>query len=555
VLFEVLFGWISYALVLSLIGFVGAASNEPDVLQLSPSHPLPRLTGRTAILMPVYNEDPSNVFARLTTMDRSLRALGAEGSFNLFVLSDTRDDAIAAVELDQMRRLRAEAGEDRAFYRRRTLNHGRKAGNIAEWVTRFGGAYDHMVVLDADSLMDGETLVRLAGAMEANAKLGLLQTAPRLVNRTSLFGRIQQFGSRLYGPMLTDGLTLLWGTEGNYWGHNAIIRTRAFAEQAGLPVLQGRKPFGGEIMSHDFVEAALLRRAGWEVRIAARLEGSFEECPPTLPDLIVRERRWCQGNLQHVMVVGAKGLHPMSRFHLVHGVLAYVMSPLWFVFLILGALLSVHSVAPGAGQWDDYSVKVLRWVSAIAFLSLFGPRILSLAMILAKSSERAKWGRPGRLALGVLLEIVISALIAPILMISQTKALVEILTGRDAGWSAQTRGDGSISWDVAFRRHGLHMGAGVAMGVFSYWVSPSTFLWLTPVIFGLLLSAPLTVLTADMGLSRRVLDLGLFATPEELDPPAILRAGRAAVVQPEPALTTVPVTASAVEPFPSLRRG
>jgi membrane glycosyltransferase len=245
----------------------------------------------------------------------------------------------------------------------------------------------------------------------------------------------------------------------------------------------------------------------------------------------------------------------MSRFHLIHGVLAYVMSPLWFAFLVLGALLSMHGVAAGAGQWDDYSVKVLRWVAAIAFLSLFGPRILSLAMILARPSERVKWGRPGRLALGVLLEIVISALIAPILMISQTKALVEILTGRDAGWSAQTRGDGSIPWDIAFRRHGLHMAAGVAMGVFSYWVSPSTFLWLTPVIFGLLLSAPLTVLTADMGLSRCVLGLGLFATPEELDPPAILRAGRAAVLQPEPAVTTVPVTNAGVEPFPALRRG
>jgi membrane glycosyltransferase len=127
---------------------------------------------------------------------------------------------------------------------------------------------------------------------------------PLIVNRTSLFARVQQFASRLYGPMLSEGLAWWSGSEGNYWGHNAIIRTRAFAEQAGLPRLPGRKPFGGEILSHDFVEAALLRRGGWDVRMAPQLYGSFEECPPSLPDLIVRERRWCQGNLQHEACTG-----------------------------------------------------------------------------------------------------------------------------------------------------------------------------------------------------------------------------------------------------------
>ncbi|MDB5460152.1 MAG: glucans biosynthesis glucosyltransferase [Caulobacteraceae bacterium] len=517
VLFELLFGWVTFSLMITLFGVAGAVAHEPELAELKPETPLPRSLagGRTAILMPIHNEDPGQVFSRLRTMRRSLRDLGAQAAFDVFVLSDSRDPDIARAEVAAFAHLRAE-DEGGLFYRRRALNQGRKAGNIADWVRRFGGAYDHMVVLDADSLMSGEALARLAAAMQAHPGVGLIQTAPRLVGRTSLFGRLQQFASRLYGPVMTNGLALLWGSEGNYWGHNAIIRVRAFADQAGLPTLEGRRPFGGDIMSHDFVEAALLRRAGWAVRIAPRLTGSYEECPPTLPDLIARDRRWCQGNVQHLGLVGARGLHWMSRFHMIQGALGYLMSPLWLGFLVISALMAMESHLTASGEWDMYSIRVLRWVLSTTFTCLFIPRLIALGLTLSKPSERRSWGRPDRLVLSVLLETALSALIAPIMMLSQTKALFDILRGRDAGWSAQKREDGSIVWRDALRHHSLHAVAGVVLGLFLYWVSPMTFAWAIPVVAGLVLAAPLAVLTADPALGALFLRWELFVTPEEI---------------------------------------
>ena len=287
-----------------------------------------------------------------------------------------------------------------------------------------------MVVLDADSLMAGETLTRLALMMDEAPNTGLIQTAPGLVGRMSVFGRLQQFATRLYGPMLSDGLAHTSGAASNYWGHNAIIRTAAFASCAGLPKLPGPKPFGGEIMSHDFVEAALLRRGGWDTCMAPQLTGSYEECPPTLPDMILRERRWCQGNLQHLPIIAARGLHWMSRIHLIQGVLTYLMPPVWLLFLLVGAGVSAEAHVY-AQAWDDYSLDTLNWVVAISVLSLMAPRMLALIRALGRTQERRLWGDPWKLIAGVLLETVLSALIAPIMMIAQTRSLIEILMGRD----------------------------------------------------------------------------------------------------------------------------
>jgi membrane glycosyltransferase len=514
ILFEALFGWIAFSAVISLIGLAASSSSDCDLEHLSDGAPLIRPKSRSAILMPIHNEDPEPVFHRLQTMGDSLRALGMDGAFDIFVLSDTRDHAIRVREWRAFQKLKASLGE-RAFYRRRPLNDGRKAGNIAEWVNRFGDAYAYMVVLDADSLMEGRTLVRLVGAMDAHPRLGLLQTMPRLINRVSVFGRLQQFANRLYGPTMTNGLALFWGAEGNYWGHNAIIRVKAFAGCAGLPSLKGPRPFGGEIRSHDFVEAALLRRGGWEVRMAPHLSGSYEECPPSLPALMARDRRWCQGNLQHLGVVPAAGLHGMSRFHLIYGAMSYLMSPLWLMFLVVTALLSLEGRAPFDAEWNDYNISILRWVLSIAFVCLFIPKIAALARTLANGRERRDWVSVRHLLLGVGLETVLTTLIAPIVMIGQVKALVDILRGRDAGWTAQSRADGSIGWREAFRQNAVAMGAGVALGVLFYVLSPMTLVWAAPTVAGLLLSAPLTVLTACPHVGARVSGWNLLSTPEE----------------------------------------
>ena len=343
-LFVVLFAWIALALVSAVCGFASMLRGGGRRLD-PPGTPLPALAARTALLMPCYNEQPARVAAALQVIHQDLARLGALASFDLFILSDTTDPDVWIAEEAAFLALRDRLGDGGAqmFYRRRAANVERKAGNIADWVRRWGGAYVQFLILDADSVMTGETVIRLASILERNPGVGLVQTLPVIVGGQTLFARMQQFAGRVYGPMIAHGIAWWHGPEGNYWGHNAMIRTGAFAAHAGLPTLAGRKPFGGHIMSHDFVEAALLRRAGWGVHMIPALPGSYEESPPSLADIAVRDRRWCQGNLQHLGVIGARGLHPVSRLHLAMGIGSYVTAPLWLLFLVTGILISLQA--------------------------------------------------------------------------------------------------------------------------------------------------------------------------------------------------------------------
>ena len=343
-LFLALFAWIALSFTSALAGFFSLLAGGGRALGTGPDAPLPRLATRTALLMPTYNEQPSRIMAELQAIDESLREIGAGDAFDLFILSDTTDPDIWIAEEAGFLALRERTGgHGRIFYRRRPRNTARKSGNIAEWVRRFGGAYQQFLILDADSLMTGETLVRLVGAMERHPDVGLIQTLPIITGATTLFARMQQFAGRVYGPLIAHGIAWWHGAEGNYWGHNALIRTRAFAECAGLPELSGSKPFGGPIMSHDFVEAALMRRGGWAVHMVPGVRGSYEEVPPTLTDLAVRDRRWCQGNLQHAAVLPTRGLYAISRLHLLTGIGSYITAPLWLLFILTGILIAVQA--------------------------------------------------------------------------------------------------------------------------------------------------------------------------------------------------------------------
>ncbi len=305
-LFAVLFAWIALSFVSAIAGFISLVTGGGRRLGVCDGA-TPRPTERTALLMPCYNESPARVMAGLQSIWESLRDAGQCDAFDIFILSDTTDPDIWIEEEAAFLALRQRTGSDRVFYRRRKNNVARKAGNIADWVTRWGGAYPLFLILDADSVMRGETLLRLAGAMAKHPDAGIMQTLPIITGGNTLFARMQQFAGRVYGPLIAHGIAWWHGAEGNYWGHNAMIRTRAFADHAGLPELSGRKPFGGHIMSHDFVEAALIRRGGWAVHMVPALAGSYEESPPSLTDLAVRDRRWCQGNLQHLAVLPTGG--------------------------------------------------------------------------------------------------------------------------------------------------------------------------------------------------------------------------------------------------------
>ena len=345
VVFTLNFVWIALPFVSGLAGFIILwCGRSGSGLTMAPLAAVPPLTTRTALLMPIYNEAPQRICAGLQAIYEELEALGVLAQFDFFILSDTTEPDVWLQEEAAFAALRCRTGgERRIFYRHRVHNTRRKAGNIADFCQRWGARYAHMVILDADSLMSGETLVRLTAAMEAHPEAGLLQTLPLVVNRHTLFARLQQFAARLYGPLIATGLAYWHVGDSSYWGHNAIIRTRAFMDHAGLPDLPGQPPFGGLILSHDFVEAALMRRAGWKVYLLPEIGGSYEESPPSLIDFAERDRRWCQGNLQHSRLLLTRGFYWLSRFHLATGIMSYLASPIWLVFIGLGILLALQA--------------------------------------------------------------------------------------------------------------------------------------------------------------------------------------------------------------------
>jgi membrane glycosyltransferase len=418
----------------------------------------------------------------------------------------------------------------------------RKSGNIEDWVKRFGAGYEHMIILDADSLMTGDTIVRLVAGMEQHPGVGLIQTLPIVVNARSLFARMQQFAGRLYGPVIASGIAWWHGSEGNYWGHNAIIRIRAFAGDAGLPELSGRKPFGGHILSHDFIEAAFMRRAGWAIHMAPKLGGSFEECPPSLLDFAARDRRWCQGNLQHLAVLPARRLHWVSRLHLLTGIGSYLTAPLWLMFLVLGILISLQAqfvrpeyFAKGFSlfpQWPAQDPVRAAWVFGGTMGLLIVPKLLAYVLLLTQSENRKHFGGGLRVFAGIIVETVLSGLVAPVTMIFQSSAVGEIVLGRDAGWQVQRRDDGGVPLREVVRKYSGPTFVGVLMAISAYLVSLPLLLWMTPVILGLLLSVPVAMV------SSRLLPAGrgasLFSTPEQNVPPAVLaRANALALAAPE----------------------
>ena len=526
VLYVSLFAWIAFSFVSAFAGFVVLLFRKRDPLGINPRATLPTLTGTNAMLLPTYNEDPSRIAARLQSIYESVNATGNASHFDWYILSDSTDPEIWIAEEKCFLRLVAKTGTTRIFYRHRLANTARKSGNISDWVRRFGARYDHMIILDADSLMTGDAIVRLAGAMERHPRVALIQTLPMIVNAKTLFARLQQFAGRLYGPLIATGIAWWHGSEGNYWGHNAIIRVCAFAEQAGLPELAGRKPFGGHILSHDFVEAALMRRAGWAIHMAPTLGGSFEECPPSLVDYAARDRRWCQGNLQHLAVLPARGLHWVSRLHLLTGIGSYLTAPLWLMFLVFGILISLqaHFVRPeyfphGISlfpQWPAQDPVRAAWVFAGTMALLIVPKLLAYVLLLTQPSIRKQFGGGVRTFIGILLETLLSGLIAPVMMIFQSAAVVSILSGRDAGWQVQRRDDGHIPTRELVHRYAMPTLVGAAMAASAYAVSLSLFFWMLPVILGLLLAIPIAMVTSTTSSSRPGV---LLVIPEEVTPP------------------------------------
>jgi len=533
--FAVSLAWIAFAAGSVIAGASKRRDPKPD--------PSAAADGTlTALVMPIYNEDPVRTTAALQAMAEALEAIGANRAFEIVVLSDsTNADAWIreTAAIDALRRSLAQIMP--VWYRRRWRNIARKSGNLQDFVTRWGGRYDHMIVLDADSLIDGSTLLLLVRTMQADPALGILQTAPQLIGARTFFGRLQQFAACVYGPVVSRGLSAWSGDSGNYWGHNAIIRVAAFAACCGLPELRGRKPFGGHVLSHDFVEAALMRRGGWKVRMATDCGGSWEESPPSLIDVAIRDRRWAQGNLQHMKIIGAAGLSFASRLHLGIGIMSYLSSPLWLLMLGIGFALALqsHLIRPEYFNhdfqlfptWPRFDVELMMSLFWFSMVVLLIPKMAGL--VRALTSKRLRRGGGGLIGLtaSFTLEIILSALYAPVLMLIQSRHVFEVFLGRDSGWKPQRRDSGGTTWREAWLYHYRHMLVSCGTAVILWFLSPPLLAWASPALLGLFLSVPLSRASGSVSLGRALSRFALMRTPEEVEPPALVARRTELIVQ------------------------
>ena len=525
-LFALTFTWIAIPFWNAVIGFVlSVLRRDPLSLgaSVTPGNCHSPLASRTALVMPVHNEDPSRVTAGLAAMLRSLERTGQATHFDLFLLSDTTVPAIAAAEEAAWASLDSQMGHFTGLhYRRRAANVGRKAGNISDFCERWGTDYDFMVVVDADSIMTGTSLVELVRLMEANPNAGLVQTVPIPARRSTLFGRLVQFAGCLYGPVLAIGQSF-WQTDtANYWGHNAIVRVKPFTDHCRLPVLSGRPPLGGAILSHDFVEAALMRRAGWEVYLQPLIEGSYEEAPETVVDYAKRDRRWIQGSLQHLRLLGTPGLHFLNRLYFLFGAAGYLSSAIWLLLLLAG---SVYVLVPSLSDHVLISIAAGDRRAPVSLLLvtgvlLFVPKLL--ALVLALTGPRHLFAGTRRLLTSVVLETLFAVVVAPVMMLYHTRSVVSVLIGHDITWSAQAREGRELEWRETGRSVGWMTAVGVVWGAVTLYYSPVFFLWLTPIFTGLLFAAPLLRWTSSPVLGDWVKRRGLLLVPSETVPPAEL---------------------------------
>jgi len=490
---------------------------------------------RTAVVVPVYNEDPIAVFAGLKATFDSLEKTGFLASFEFFILSDTTDADVWLREEMAFADLRQSVSEpERIFYRNRRENVDRKTGNIADFCESWGGRYRYMIVFDADSIMTGGCLVDLVRLMERHPRAGIIQAPPLPVNRHTFFGRMRQFAAHAYSSIFITGLNFWQGNAANYWGHNAIIRIEPFVEHCQLPRLSGKEPMGGSILSHDFVEAAFMRRAGWKVYLATELRGSYEEVPPSLISHAARDRRWCQGNMQHIRLLFTRGLHPVSRLHLILGIMGYLAAPLWMLMLVLSTIEGVRETIEPHAYFPSGPALHPVWrigqekQAILLFLAVMGllivPKLLSLLLCLRHRKEDAGFGGRGKFALSVLVETISATLLAPVLAFLQSHFVIGILLGSNVQWDAQDRGEVQTTLGESVSRFWPSTLLGVIWAVLLLEEAPKLLWWFSPVLAGFLLAIPISVWSSRVSLGEWARKAGLFLIPEEADPPSILLA-------------------------------
>ncbi len=536
-LFILLYTYLAFSFTVALFGFFSrfrhlkiSRSIDGNGLEIDIPEELPP----TAILFPVYNEDPARVMAGLRATWKSLEKTGKLRNFDFFILSDSRNpDRWVEEEIVWLNTCRELDAFGRIHYRHRRKNEHKKAGNISEFLRRWGRGYRYMVIYDADSLMSGECLVKLVALMEKNPRAGIIQTVPRIMRAETVFARTQQFASALYGPVFSAGLDYWQQDEGNYWGHNAILRVAPFMEYCALPDLPWREPLGGKILSHDFVEAALMRRAGYQVWLAHHLDGSYEEEPPNPVEAAERDRRWCQGNLQHTWLLFALGFHTVSRIHFLNGILSYANAFFWFWFLLVSTLVVMRFESSGLSliatpaffEWGSLSLMSHGLlVIALTFLMLFAPKIFAILDLLRDGERRRSFGGFWRAFFGAVTETVFSAFQAPVNMLWHASFVVTIPLGKSVAWNAQNRSSSEgLHLSDAIRCYWWQTLLGIGWMSLAWHYEFFFFAWISPVLLPMVFAIPFGMFAASPQSGRSLAKSGVWLTPEEREEPEILR--------------------------------
>ena len=527
VLFAVLFGWISIGFWMCAAG-LWVTMRKTDTFMPTAGCESVEIGEdcRTAILFPVYNEDAKKYMAGVAATWHSLVMTGESEKFDIFILSDsTNPDAWVTEESAWHEFCRREQAFGHVFYRHRKENTKRKSGNVADFCRRWGARYRYMIVFDADSVMSGTAMVRMVKAMEKHPEMGILQTPPLSVNMNSLIARVQQFSNHLYGAIFASGMHFWLLGDAQYWGHNAIIRTEPFIRHCQLPTLPGHGPLAGDILSHDFVESALMRRAGYGVWLAYDIEGSWEESPPSLIDELIRDRRWCQGNLQHSRLVFSGGIFPTHRALFINGIMSYASALLWLFFLVFSSIEAISeafippSYFPQGPAlfpvWPSWYPKWALLLLGGTCIMLFLPKLFAVFLTVCKGGAK-NFGGMGPLCASVLGEVFISTILAPVRMVFHSLFVVSTILGWKVSWNAQNRSDQGTSWGDAIRFHWWSTLIGIVWGGLMWLITPGFFWWFSPIAFGLAFSIPISVFTSRVGWGVAARKMGLFITASEL---------------------------------------
>jgi membrane glycosyltransferase len=526
-LYGLLSGWVVTGFVTALMGFYVSVRGDKHSLSVKQvaGHAM-NPEARTAIIMPICNEDVATVFAGLRATCESVASTGHAKHFDVFVLSDSYNPETAAAERAAWEDLRAALATSpnqpqvEVYYRLRKRRTHRKAGNVADFCRRWGKDYRYMVVLDADSVMSGDCLTSMVKLMEANPTAGIIQTATQAIGHVTLHARAQQFASRVTGRLFTLGMQFWQLGESHYWGHNAIIRVQPFMDHCALAPIEGTGGMSGGIMSHDFVEAALMRRAGYHVWLCADLVGSYEQQPPDLLSELQRDRRWCQGNLQNARLMAEPGIHRVHRAMFVTGTMAYVSAPLWLAFLTLGTALWL-SGSSLVSSWNVLPMELAGlWLWTLCLLFL--PRVMGIAAVLMRGEQRQYGGLWG-LAKSSALESALAIVQAPVRMLAHSLFVVVALTGIKLDWKSPPREAAAVPWKIALSQLAPMTFVVAALAVGIALIDASALVWLAPVGLPLLLAIPLTVLTSQIALGTALRERGFLLIPEESRSPAVLR--------------------------------